>query len=146
MTGVTGAAITGFCSTCRHEPRDWLTRRRSFALAWGLPGLALVGSLFVEPPLRTVIWCLSLLWMGAACTANAFRCGRTHCYFTGPFFLFMACLTLLYGFGMLEFGAQGWTWLGLGLVVGTAALWWLPEQLWGRFVSRGAERGRLDSL
>jgi hypothetical protein len=123
-----------------HESRDWAARRRSFVLGWGLPGLALVGALFVKSPWRAWIWVVSLLWMGTACIANAFRCGRTHCYFTGPFFLLMACLALLYGLGMLEFGAQGWTWLGLGLVIGTVGLWWLPEQRWGQFAGRRLRR------
>ncbi len=114
-------------------------------VGWGLPVLALAASMGVEPPARTWIWFFGLIWMGVACLANARRCGRTHCYFTGPFFLMMACLTLIYGLGMLDLGAHGWTWLSLGLVIGTAGLWWLPEQLWGRFVSRGSERGGLHS-
>jgi hypothetical protein len=125
---------------CCHESKDWVARRRSFVLGWGLPGLALAGSLFMEPPGRAWIWCLGLLWMGVACTANAFRSGRTHCYFTGPFFLLMACLTLLYGLGMVKVGARGWEWLGLGLVLGTVALGWLPEQMWGQFTDRGLKR------
>jgi hypothetical protein len=114
--------------------RDWVAGGRSFALAWGFPGLALAGSLFVEPPWRAWIWVPSLLWMGAACTANARRCGRTHCYFTAPFFLLLACVTLLDSLGLLALGAGAWTWLGLGLVIGTAGLWWGTERLWGRFL------------
>ena len=125
---------------CCHESKDWVARRRSFVLGWGLPGLALAGSLFMEPPGRAWIWCLGLLWMGVACTANALRCGRIHCYFTGPFFLLMACLTLLYGLGILELRPQGWTWLSLGLVIGTVGLWWLPEQRWGQFAGRRLRR------
>jgi hypothetical protein len=32
--------------------------------------------------------------MGVACIVNALRCGRVHCYLTGPFFLLMAVIAL----------------------------------------------------
>lgn len=119
---------------CGPRSGDWVARGPSLALAWVLPGLAVVSSLFLESQWRAWIWVPSLLWMGAACTVNAIRCGRTHCYFTGPFFLLMACVTLLYSLGLLALGPRAWTWLGLGLLAGTTGLWWGAEQLWGRFV------------
>ncbi len=36
--------------------------------------------------------------------ANALRCGRLHCYITGPFFVAMAIVTLLYGLGAVPLG------------------------------------------
>jgi len=116
-----------------HRSRDWVARRRSLTLAWGLPSLALASSLFLEPPARAWIWVPSLLWMGAACAANARRCGRTHCYFTAPLFFLMAFVALLDGLGLLALGPRAWTWLGLGLVIGTAGLWWGTERRWGQF-------------
>ena len=121
---------------CNHASRDWVARRRTLALGWGLPSAALVCSLFVESPWRAWIWVPSLFWMGGACLVNAIRCGRTHCYFTGPFFLLMACVTLFYGLGLLALGPRAWIWLGLGLLAGTTGLWWGAERLWGRFVPR----------
>ncbi len=120
--------------------RDWVVRDQSFTLAWGLPGLALAGSLFVESPARAWIWVPSLLWMGTACMANARRCGRTHCYFTAPLFFIMACVALLDGLGLLALGPRAWTLLGLGLVIGTAGLWWGTERLWGRFLRFDSQR------
>ncbi|MCA1854095.1 MAG: hypothetical protein LC647_17420 [Beggiatoa sp.] len=117
---------------CNHA--DWVARRRTLALGWGLPSAALVCSLFVESPWRAWIWVSSLFWMGAACLVNAVRCGRTHCYFTGPFFLLMAGVTLFYGLGLLALGPRTWIWLGLGLLAGTIGLWRGAERLWGRFV------------
>jgi hypothetical protein len=119
---------------CGHRATDWVATRRSLTLAWGLPSLALAISLFVEPPARAWIWVASLLWMGSAYSANARRCGRTHCYFTAPLFFVMAFVALLDGLGLLALGARAWTWLGLGLVIGTAGLWWGTERLWGRFL------------
>ncbi len=66
---------------------------------------------------------------------GAMRCGRNHCYFMGPFYLLMAGATLFYGLGLLALGPRAWTWLGLGLVTGTAGLWWRSERLWERFVA-----------
>ena len=114
-----------------HRSRDWVAGGLSLALAWGLPSSALAGSLLVESPVRNWIWVASLLWMGAACMANARRCGRTHCYFTAPLFSVMALVALLDSLGLLILAPRAWAWLGLGLVIGTAGLWWGTERLWG---------------
>jgi hypothetical protein len=53
---------------------------------------------------RTVVWTGALGTMGVACIVNALRCGRVHCYLTGPFFLLMALIALSYGLGMLSGG------------------------------------------
>ena len=70
--------------------------------------------------------------MGAACIANAARCRRTHCYLTGPFFLAMAAVSVAHGAGVISVGSQGWLWIGVTIAVGTAALWIVPERLFGR--------------
>jgi hypothetical protein len=38
------------------QARDWVGDFRSYALAWGLPTVALVVTVFVSPPVRTLIW------------------------------------------------------------------------------------------
>jgi hypothetical protein len=73
-----------------------------------------------------------LLWMGGACLANAWRCARTHCRFTGPFFLMMAVLVATYTIGLLPLRPEGWAILGGFTLVGFAALWW-GERIWGVF-------------
>ena len=84
-----------------------------------------------------IVWTIALTWMGAACLINASRCGRTHCYLTGPFFLVMAVLSVLHGFDLVSLGDYGWLWLGLSLVViGGGLLWLLPERIWGKFRTR----------
>ena len=120
------------------DKKDWVGEPRSYALAWGLPSAALLSGIFVEPGLRTGIWTLSLVWMGLACSANAARCGRRHCFLTGPFFLVMAAAVLLHGTGVFWLGQRGWWWLGLTLVVGGyGGLWLLPEKLWGKYTRSG---------
>ena len=71
--------------------------------------------------------------MGIACTANAARCGRVHCYVTGPFFLLMAVVSLLYGLGVLPLGGHGWSLLGLIILVGSVAFCCLPELFLGKY-------------
>ena len=73
--------------------------------------------------------------MGIACQMNARRCGRRHCYLTGPFFLAMAAAALLHGTGIVPLGDKGFLWLGIVLLVGGyGVLWKLPEYLWGTYV------------
>jgi hypothetical protein len=120
------------------KPKDWVGDRRSYLLAWGLPSAALVIALaLLDGQARTWIWAVALTWMGTACLANARRCGRRHCYLTGPFFLVMAAVGLLHGLGVLGLGPSGWLWLAVVLVVvGFGVLWLVPERLWGKFVTR----------
>jgi len=80
------------------------------------------------------MWTGALLWKSVACLANAARCGRTHCYFTGPFFLLMAVGTVLHSLQILDLGTNGWSWLGLMIVGGTGILWVFTEKVWGKFL------------
>jgi hypothetical protein len=65
---------------------DWAGNIRSWGLIWGLPRAVIIVGFFVDEPLRTVMWVISLGWMGTACLLNARRCGRTHCRFMGPYY------------------------------------------------------------
>ena len=78
--------------------------------------------------------------MGIACVANAVRCGRLHCYLTGPFFLALALVTLLYGLGVLPLGRNGWNWISLTILAGAIVLWCLPELLLGKYRERQRQR------
>ena len=82
---------------------------------------------------RTVIWTGALVTMGGACIVNALRCGRVHCYLTGPFFLLMALIAMSYGLGILRLGGNGWNVLGLLTLIGAIALWCLPETFLGKY-------------
>jgi len=45
---------------------------------------------------------VAFLIMGLACIANARRCGRVHCYFTGPLFLLSAVLSAVHGWNVID--------------------------------------------
>ncbi len=112
----------------------------AFAL-FCLPAIAIVatGHYRIGGGWRTAVWTAALSIMGTACLANAVRCGRVHCYITGPFLLVMAVVTLLYGLGVLPLGGNGWNAIGLTILIGAIALSCLPEMLFGKY-RRG--RGR----
>ncbi|MEQ9642771.1 MAG: hypothetical protein RIM84_22295 [Alphaproteobacteria bacterium] len=112
---------------------DWAARIGSFVIAWGLPIAAMLAAIAFAPLAKTVTWIAALAWMGVACLLNARRCGRTHCYYTGPFFLLMTIPVALHGFGIVPFGPEGWRWLGITVGVGGGGLWCLTEKLAGRY-------------
>ncbi len=123
-------------TTCKS--RDILSSRlRVFLLYW-LPAIAIVvaGVPAISSGWRTVVWTVALGTMGVACIMNALRCGRVHCYLTGPFFLLMALIALSYGLGMLHLRGNGWNLLGLMTLIGAIALWCLPEMLLGKYRQR----------
>ena len=123
-------------TTCKS--RDILSSRwRVFILYW-LPAIAIVvaGASAISSGWRTVVWTVALATMGAACIVNAVRCGRVHCYLTGPFFLLMALVALSYGLGILHLGGNGWNLLGLITLIGAITLWCLPEMFLGKYWQR----------
>lgn len=113
---------------------DLAANVRSFLLIWGLPiaALALGGAFDLE----RYAWPPALGFMGAGCLANAFRCGRLHCFITGPYFLAGAAVSLIHGTGVVPLGPEGWTWIGTAMLVGGLGLTFLPEAIWGRYVKR----------
>ncbi len=125
-------AVTPQCSE-KPVQADWAASLRGLAMAWGIPIAALFVAVFLGHPIKTLIWAAALTWMGVACLANARRCGRTHCFYTGPFFLVMAILAMLHGFEIVPLGAEGWRWLGTAVGVGGGLLWCVPEHLLGRY-------------
>src|SRR6516162_3245526 len=74
-------------SKSRGSERDLFRGWTSSLLLWGLPWFAFVLGYSLSPAWRTVLWTTLLAFMGVACLLNAFRSGRIHCLFTGPFFI-----------------------------------------------------------
>ena len=69
--------------------------------------------------------------MGTACILNAKRRGRTHCRFTGPYYLAMIIPVLALGLGALS----AWVVLGVVIILGGEIIWWATERAWGKFSS-----------
>ncbi len=115
--------------------RDLVKDPRTMWLLWGLPVVIILISGYVADGgwIVTISWTLSLAVMGVACLANARGCGRMHCYFTGPFFLLMAVVSLLHGLQVLSLGPRGWSYIGTTLLVGGSLLCVMPERVWGRY-------------
>ncbi len=111
--------------------RDWLASTSSNVLAWWIPHAALLVGLFMPIPFRVVIWTIALLWMGTACILNARRCGRTHCRYTGPYYLAMIVPVLVLGF--ISSGIYEWVALGVVITGGGKLIWWATERAWGKF-------------
>ena len=111
---------------------DWV--ESGYLYAWGLPKIVLVVGFVLPDPIRILVCATALVWMGVVCFANARRCGRTHCVFTGPFYLLMAAAVPVHGFGVVSLGESGWLWIGLTTVAGAALLWIVPERLFGPYL------------
>jgi hypothetical protein len=120
------------------DSRDLLSDRLATIVIYWLPIAALVASGFfaVTNTLRTAIWAVALITMGVGCVLNALRCGRVHCYATGPFFLIMAAVAVSYGVGVLPLGPRGWSTVSLVTLVGGFALYYLPELFFGMYRPR----------
>ncbi len=112
---------------------DWAGRNRTRILIWWLPQCAVIAGLVVDVPVRTAIWSAALAWMGTACLLNARRCGRTHCRFTGPFYLATVIPVLALGLGIVSYGIESWVVLGVFILVGGKLIWWASERAWGKF-------------
>ncbi len=124
--------------------RDFVRDRRASLLIWGLPALVMIGTgpLGFSSELHGAIWASCLSVFGFGCLANARRCGRLHCFFTGPFFLAMALVSLVHGFGVISLGSYGWAWIGGITLVGACALTILPERMWGQYAGGGGAPGQ----
>jgi hypothetical protein len=113
--------------------RDWLSSPRTNVLAWWIPKAIIVAALFVPTPARAGIWIIALIWMGTACILNSRRCGRTHCRYTGPYYLAMIAPVLVLASGVIS--ADFYAWLSLAVLIlgGGMIIWWATERVWGKF-------------
>ena len=100
-------------------PSDLAGTRASLSRIWGIPiGMAFIGGFWHAG--APVLWPISFLWIGAACSANALRCRRVHCTIMGPTFLVLGLLSALTAVGAL---ALSWSLLGgVGGAPGARAL------------------------
>src|SRR5262245_8681396 len=113
--------------------RDWVGNARANILAWWIPKAAIVVTLLAPVPVRAVAWIAALVWMGTACMLNARRCGRTHCRYTGPFYLAMIGPVVLFTTGIIDANLYGWLALVVFILLGGWIIWWATERAWGKF-------------
>ncbi len=115
--------------------RDLLSHRRTTILVYVVPTVAIVATSvgWVGEVVVMVVWTLGFAVMAIACVVNAVRCGRVHCYFTGPFLVLLAAASLLHGLHVVSLGPNGWEWLGVVAIAGTLVLLTVPERIWGRY-------------
>jgi len=122
-------------SSGRDDTNDLLADRFATIAIYWLPIVVLIASGFfsVGNAARAAIWAVALITMGVGCLVNALRCGRVHCYASGPFFLLMAAVAVLYGLGIAPLGARGWNTIAIITLIGGIALYYLPEVFFGRY-------------
>jgi hypothetical protein len=113
--------------------RDWLASPRTSLLAWWIPQAAIVGGLLAPVPARTALWVIVLIWMGTACILNSKRCGRTHCRYTGRYYLAMIVPVLVLGLDMVSAGFYAWLLMSVVILAGSKIIWWATERAWGKF-------------
>ena len=98
------------------RPVDFSRSFVGFWWSWGLPLTALLATGLMWPELVPAVWPFALVWIGVACSLNARRCHRRHCYITGPAFLIAAVVATLFGSGAIDAGETGWQILGVVLL------------------------------
>jgi hypothetical protein len=113
--------------------RDWLGSAHTSMLAWWLPKAAILAGLFFPVSFRAVTWIIALIWMGTACMLNARRCNRTHCRYTGPYYLAMIVPVMALRTGLVGLGIVGWISLVVIILGGSGLIWWATERTWGKF-------------
>src|SRR5262249_33463274 len=114
--------------------RDWLNSPRPSAVAWWIPKAAIVVALVIPPPARTGIWIIALVWMGAACILNSRRCGRTHCRYTGPYYLGMIAPVLVLASGVISVDFYAWFSLAVLVLGGSMIICVGTEKAGGEFL------------
>jgi len=112
---------------------DWLSSWHTSLAAWWIPQAAVLAGLLVPVPIRAVLWIVALTWMGTACILNARRCGRTHCRYTGPYYLAMIAPVLVLASGIVSVDFYGWLVLAVLILAGAKIIWWATERAWGKF-------------
>ena len=113
---------------------DFAAKPLPFWLLWGAPIAIMLSLNFIRPPAEWAIGVLSVCfaWMGIGCAINARRCHRRHCYYSSPILLAGAALTLLVGFGFLDFGPNGLMYVTWGIFA-LVMLTFLPEKVFGKY-------------
>lgn len=123
------AQSAGFIQHCQSKD---LTCGARALLLWCVPIVALIlGSAW--PEARPWLWMPALLVMGIACLVNAARCGRLHCYLTGPIFLIAAGYVVLAEFEVVPLPSG----MFLDALLVAVAIPCLLEIPFGKYIHKG---------
>ncbi|MGH8116056.1 MAG: hypothetical protein ACREPJ_01910 [Rhodanobacteraceae bacterium] len=109
-----------------------LTHGASALLFWCLPIAMLIAG-GEWPPGMGWLWTAAFALAGTGYLLNATRCGRTHCYVTGPLFVLAALWSLLSAVGLAPLHPNKLMWVVVGVVV----LAYLSEFPLGRYAGAG---------
>jgi hypothetical protein len=118
------------------QSKDWLRRPVGIIFWWGIPIALGVSTNFLGLSLTqtAAIWAGSFAWMGTGCTLNARRCGRRHCYISGPLLWLggiaagLVALQVISGRNVLGEVVNG--------TAALAALTFLSECIWGTYAAK----------
>jgi hypothetical protein len=114
--------------------KDLSGRAGSFLTVWIAP-IVLAGALSLADLsglMSAAAWTIAFAWMGAACLVNARRCGRLHCFFSGPILLAGAILTGFAALGVVR--VEPWAMAAIvTAALCLAALTFGLELIWGRY-------------
>ena len=103
---------------------DLSARRWMNFVLWRVPQLLiLVGVAW--PDGIGPLWTIGFMWIGAACSANALRCGRVHCSLMGPLFIGLGLISMARTLGLVSFG---WGYIGAAALASVLAAYF-PEFL-----------------
>jgi hypothetical protein len=108
-----------------------LVRRKLFAWMW-VGTVALIVFQELWPPSQPWPLVAVLAAWGGFCSTNALRCGRLHCYITGPIFLFAGTWLALAGLGLIGVANH---WFN-GLIFGALLLGVIAELSIGKYSRR----------
>lgn len=118
------------------KSRDWLRRPIGVIFWWALPIAVGESTSFRHLALMQtgLTWAVALAWMGTGCALNALRCGRRHCFLSGPVLWLGAMATALVALGVIS----GPNALGDAVngSLALAALSFLSEWFWGLYAGR----------
>lgn len=125
------------------QPPDLLRSRWALLLWWLPTAVIVIGGVDIRVgnadypgnTWHTMLWTGSFAVIGVSCLVNARRCGRRHCYYTGPLYVGLAAASLLFGMGFLPLGPHGWEMIALAAVVGALVFWCVMENVAGRYRS-----------
>ena len=121
--------------SCRDK--DLAGHTWSFAFMWGIPLVAAIVGSFLSPMPRTVVLATALFWAGGGCLLNATRCGRLHCFITGPLFVLAAVAILLDGFNVATLPGG---WILVAVVGGTCLAYHLESYFSTKYVGSSHEK------